>query len=98
MLSWYRTLIRERRSSVALRRGSYRALESRDGIYAYLREADGERRLVVLNFWGRPLRVPIPVDLAGSARIVLSSDPDRDAGQIGRSVIVGADEGLLLAV
>jgi alpha-glucosidase len=98
MLAWYRALIAERRGSVALRRGSYRTLPSPQGTYAYLREADGERRVAVLNFWGRRLRFTLSDDLGGDARLCLSSDPDRAGGAVGRSFIVGPDEGLLLAI
>jgi alpha-glucosidase len=52
MLSLYRDLIRARRSSAALRRGSYRSIDAGPGIFAYLRETDGERVLVAANFSG----------------------------------------------
>src|SRR5206468_9024922 len=50
MFSFYRRLIRLRRGSPALRSGSYRTVASRSGIFAYVREADGDRYDVGLNF------------------------------------------------
>jgi alpha-glucosidase len=96
MLSWFRTLIRERRSSPALRRGAYASVDAPRGVYAYLRETAAERRLVVLNFRGRPLRFTTPDHLPGEATIRLSTDPERSTGLVGRRFVVGGDEGLLL--
>jgi alpha-glucosidase len=98
MFSWFRTLIRERRSSPALRRGAYATVDAPPGLYAYLRETATERRLVVLNFRGRPLRFTTPESLPGEATIRLSTDPERSTGLVGRRFVVGGDEGVLVDV
>lgn len=52
ILNLYRRLLRLRRSSMALRRGEYRAVEAPDEWFAYVREVgeSGERYLILLNF------------------------------------------------
>jgi alpha-glucosidase len=55
MLGLYRRLIRARRTSAALERGSHRSLFGvGPDLLAYVREADGERVLVLLNLVGEP--------------------------------------------
>jgi alpha-glucosidase len=93
MLTLYRRLIAERRSSPALRRGSYRSLPSPKSVFAYLREADGERRFVALNFSSRPARLAIP---GGGGRLMLSTDPARKAAAVADVIELGPDEGLLV--
>ena len=77
----WKTLIRLRRSSPALRRGRMIDLSVTDTTYAYLREADDERLVVVLNLGAGHATVRIPAQRiqrasrletihgAGSARI-----------------------------
>lgn len=99
MFSLYRRLISERRGSPALRRGTYRALPAPKGVFAYARELDGERRVVVLNFAERA--VPLPIAKLGVApeglRIKLSTDPRR-AGEerVGKTIELAPEEGVLL--
>jgi alpha-glucosidase len=60
LLSFYRKLIRCRKASPALRRGSYRALiEKPVDSLVYLREAPEQSVLVCLNFSSRPTRVDL---------------------------------------
>jgi alpha-glucosidase len=49
-LNFYRRLIQLRRRHAALTLGSYRALDTVEGCFAYLREYEQERFLIVLNF------------------------------------------------
>jgi alpha-glucosidase len=99
LLSLYRTLLRERRASPALRRGSYRSLdvEAAD-VYAYVREEGEERWLVALNFGSRPAAVTLAVDTA-HATIRLSTSADRRPGApAGARLDLGPDEGVLVAL
>ena len=98
MFQLYRDLIGERRGSPALRRGSYRSLPAPRGVFAYLREDSDERRLVLLNFGERTVKVPVSrVPPGGSGlRIRLSTDPARDPGAVGKTVELGPDEGVLI--
>ncbi|MDQ2965565.1 MAG: alpha-amylase family glycosyl hydrolase, partial [Chloroflexota bacterium] len=92
MFTLYRRLIAERRASPALRRGSYRTVKSPKSVFAYVREADGERRFVALNFSSRPANVAIP---GGAGRLRLSTDPSRAEGALGGALELGPDEGVL---
>lgn len=63
MLALYRDLLALRRSSPALKAGSYRAVDAvPDGCFAYQRIFGDEHRLVALNFTDVPLEVPLPAD------------------------------------
>ncbi|MEW6567922.1 MAG: alpha-glucosidase [Chloroflexota bacterium] len=62
VFSFYQALLRLRRTSIALRRGSFRTLTTRprQGL-AYLREAPGKMALVALNFTPAPARLGLDV-------------------------------------
>jgi len=75
MLNLYRRLLRYRRRSPALYGGSYRSLDAEDDCFAYLREANGERRLIALNFADSHRRISVPGEEVG--QIVLSTHLDR---------------------
>ena len=61
LLNWYRRLLSLRSGSVALRTGSYRSLDAMPrGVFAYLREAEGQHVLVALNFASRPREIVLP--------------------------------------
>ena len=51
---WYKRLSRLRRDSPALRRGSFKALEATEQVFSYVREMEGQRLAVVLNFSDKP--------------------------------------------
>jgi alpha-glucosidase len=100
-LSFYRTAIRIRQSSPGLRRGAYATIDGTPaGVYAYRREVDGERWIVILNFGSRSTRLSLAGEAtSGEATIRLSTDPDRVlGGPIDGDVEVGPDEGILLEV
>ena len=80
ILSFYRQLHGLRRSSPALLGGSYRALDVADEIYAYVRETDGERKLVVLNFGAEAARISLPGFASG--KVALSTHMDRNGETI----------------
>jgi len=95
LFSLYRRMIWLRKSSPALRRGSYRTVPVPRGVFAYAREADGERVLVALNFTKSARIVSLGI---GSAKIALSTRHDRDGAQVDQArVELSADEGVVLA-
>lgn len=64
VLNLYRRMIRLRREHPALSLGTYEpVLEEHEHIYAYLREYEGERWLIVLNFSKTPTEAELPDDL-----------------------------------
>lgn len=60
LLAWYRKLLALRRANPALREGSYRAIEAPHAVFAYLRETEGQRIVVALNFSARRRAVRLP--------------------------------------
>ena len=78
MLAFYRDVIRLRRSTPALRSGSYATVEAMPAdVFAYVREAAGERWFVALNFGRSSVAVVPPGE--GATRI--STDPARPLGE-----------------
>lgn len=94
MLSLYRRLIQLRSSSTALRRGRYRATQAPDGVYAYWREHDGERFLVVLNF-ASAQRV-VETGESGLEPVLATQGPR--ARVRGSAVVVRPDEAIIVRV
>jgi alpha-glucosidase len=94
MLSFYRRLFWLRRSSAALHGGSYQAVDVQGNCYAYLRECDSERKLVVLNFDDQPCTVTTPLEEKG--HLLLSTHIDRE-GEVNLSCIkLRPHEGLVI--
>jgi alpha-glucosidase len=92
----YRRLLWYRRRSPALSRGSYRSLDAGEHCYAYLREAEDEKRLVVLNFAGEQRCFKMPG--GGTGRIVLSTYLDRAESVSLSNLVLRAHEGVILEV
>jgi alpha-glucosidase len=95
LFSLYRRLNWLRKSSPALRRGSFRTVRAPRGVFAYAREADRERVLVALNFTDAAQTVSLGV---GSSRVLLSTRHDRDGAPVDLArVELSPDEGVVLA-
>ena len=76
MLSLFRALTRLRQAEPALHGGRYRAVEAQDhpeSVFAYLREGEGARFLVVLNFGGKSHTLNFG-SVASSGRIEVATD------------------------
>jgi glycosidase len=76
LLACYRALLQLRRRSPALRLGDLRWLSPRDPgasrqTLAYVRELEGERKLVLLNFLDAPDRVEL--DLPDARRVAFGT-------------------------
>ena len=98
-LALYRRLIWLRRRSPALCAGGQRSAALGEGVLAYVRQLDEERLLVALNFTPRPRALGAgEAGLTGTARLALSTDPDRRPGEpvdLAR-LRLDADEGVVL--
>jgi alpha-glucosidase len=95
MLSLVRRLVRLRREHPPLALGSYRELESGEApVVAYLREHEGNRVLVALNFGeaGESLEIP------AGAKLLCSTDPERRTLDGSKILVLGPCEGALLAL
>lgn len=87
VLTFYRSLLRLRRRSSALRDGTYRSVASDSAVFAYLRQAALESALVMLNMTGSPCPNPLveaaragsDVVAAGRWRVALGTH--REAGE-----------------
>ncbi|WP_343423372.1 DUF3459 domain-containing protein [Candidatus Flexifilum breve] len=90
MLMFYHTLLGLRRYTPALHAGSYRSLESPEGTFVYVREADGKQYLIALNFWnvGRALTLP------GRGKVIFSTHMDR--GDAVEELHLRANEGVVV--
>ena len=94
LFSLYRRLTWLRRSSPALRRGSYRTIRAPSGVFAYAREADGERLLVALNFTKSSQLVSLGT---GEAQVALSTDHQRDKEPVALERLeLRPDEGIVV--
>ena len=94
MLSLYRRLIALRRSSPALREGSYLTHPASDAhCLVYTREAAGECRLVALNLTDVSRCLP----LAEDGTIALSTALDRDGEQVAGTLELRPGEGVVIA-
>jgi alpha-glucosidase len=94
MLAFYRDVIRLRRSTPALRSGSYATVEGMpDDVFAYVREAAGERWFVALNFGRSSVAVAPP----GEGTMRISTDPARLLREpvVGPTVL-GPEEGIVI--
>jgi alpha-glucosidase len=78
VLSFYRSLLRLRRTNPALRSGRFEAVESTNGVLAYVRTHGDQRVIVVLNFTNEVRDVTVS-QLTPGATILLGSD--RHAGE-----------------
>jgi alpha-glucosidase len=92
-LSLVRRLAALRAATPALQTGVQRSLEAGADVLAWIRESDGDRFLTAINF----APFPVTLDLAGRARLVLSTDPDRPSDDVepGHLTLRG-NEGVLL--
>src|SRR5207248_3439919 len=95
MLSLCRQLLALRRESPALNVGSYSNVPSdTPDIFSFMREHNGERMLVVLNFSHEPRDFRMPS--AGPARIALSTVSGRGGEVDLEKLSLSPDEGVIL--
>lgn len=75
-LNYYRQLFRLRRTNPALYGGSYAPVDVEEECFVYIREGQGQRKLVALNFAGS--HTTVTTGLEGKGRLDLSTHMDRD--------------------
>ena len=90
VLHLYRRLLAARRASPALQLGDWAELAAPDGVLAYERRLDGDRRVVVVNFTSAEVEVPVD----GDWRVEVATDVDLEGG--GYAGTVRADAALVL--
>jgi alpha-glucosidase len=79
LLNFYKALIRLRKSHPVLQHGTFRLLTGLPApILAYIREMEGNRFLVLLNFQLKPVDCYLPDDIdLNNARLLINSIPDQ---------------------
>jgi alpha-glucosidase len=96
ILTLYRRLIVLRRTRPALNRGTYRPVAQSGGALAFVREAEGNRCVVALNFTGESAELSFgSMDWAG--RVALGTLPDRDGETVVGGVTLRPNEGLIIS-
>jgi alpha-glucosidase len=99
LLNFYKKLIWLRKDLPALQEGSYRSLNGAanpEEVFVYLRELDGTRLAIALNFSARPQQVNLAGEGA-SVKLLLSTDPLRkDAVQYSTFELAPSEGALLL--
>jgi alpha-glucosidase len=97
-LELYRALIALRRASPPLQHGSYRSVHAAPDVFAYVREHEGERVLIALNF--APFPRSLPAEAEG-ARLLLSTRAEPAAGELAgdeaRILALGSDDSRTVA-
>ena len=94
MLSLHRRLITLRQSEDALMIGSYRPVPVEGDLLVYIREHEGRRFLVALNFSSEDAEVDLPGDHHG--RIELSTHLDREGDEVRDVVELRENEGVVV--
>lgn len=96
-LSAYRELLRLRRATPALRDGEVQYLDGDADILAYRRWVSAESWFVLINFSSEPRPVEALGPLPERVRLVFSTDPGRQIGDIAEGeLVLGSLEGIII--
>jgi alpha-glucosidase len=96
ILSLYRRLIALRRDRATLHSGNYVASQTEGDVMTFERRHDQERTLLIaLNFGNSPQRLTLPDDV-GNARVLLSTQLDRDDEVANGGTNLRPAEGIIL--
>jgi alpha-glucosidase len=95
ILNLYRRLLDYRRTTPALQWGSYQAIDGvPESCFVFLRQAEGKRILVALNFSNQNHRLALPS--LGEGRLVTSTQLDRQEPVALAELVLRADEGVMV--
>jgi alpha-glucosidase len=98
-LAFTRRLLELRSRTPALQWGAQRSVSGADDVFCFIRELDGERLLIALNFSSRavPAEIGLEPRDGAAARVELATDPARDGEDVDvAALVLGPDEGLIL--
>jgi alpha-glucosidase len=96
VLALYRALLRLRRATPALDRGSYRPLnDAPAACFVFLREFVGQRRLIAINFGAEPQTLKLNT-IATEGRILLSTELDRSGSEKMAALALRPYEGVIV--
>ncbi|HEX2102619.1 MAG TPA: alpha-amylase family glycosyl hydrolase [Solirubrobacteraceae bacterium] len=92
-----RRLAALRRDMPVLQTGAQRSLDAHPDVFALVRDGDGERVLVAINFAAVPVPAELPAPVAGAGALLMSTDPDRAAGDVRLATLeLGPAEGVVV--
>ncbi|MDX1992284.1 MAG: alpha-amylase family glycosyl hydrolase [bacterium] len=94
-LNFYKTLLAYRKATPALHSGSYVPLDAPPGLFAFIREYEGQRRLVVLNFESKAISAAFNLG-AAKGKIALSTMMDGEREVELGSLEIRPDEGVII--
>jgi alpha-glucosidase len=95
LLNLYKRLIALRRGSAALTAGAYGSIAADGNVLSYMRKADGERVLVVLNFGANAAQHRLPAD-SGPWLVRLSTVRDWRQASVTTAIPLQGHEGVIL--
>jgi alpha-glucosidase len=95
MLNLTRELIALRRRSHALTLGSCRIMATHEPVFAYLRERDNEKFLIVLNFSNQEQTISLPIELGQPQPLISTLDLAPSIATLANFALRG-DEGLVI--
>jgi alpha-glucosidase len=95
LLTLYRRLIELRRAEPALSVGEFAPLPAREDLFAYVRKA-GERRLAIILNLGPTAKSFNLAELESRPAALLSTHLDRGREELGDTLDVRGDEGLII--
>jgi neopullulanase len=94
LFTMYRDLLRLRKSSPALRRGTLKDLVANESVYAYLRQYETERVIVALNLAKGPANVLLPPEAYGTTERLYGDACWVDTPAVSHIVIPGESAGV----
>ena len=94
MLTLHRRLLALRRATPALHSGAMRGLGVQGDVFAYVREADGRRLVVAVNFAAEPQRFHVAEAEGGT--IVISTASGREGQPVSALIDLGPDEAVVI--
>jgi alpha-glucosidase len=95
ILSLYKRLIELRRAESALSVGDFAHLPAGEDLIAYVRKAGARRLLIILNLGAHGRAFDLG-DLAGSARLLLSTHMNQAESAVAGSLPLRPDEGVII--
>jgi len=98
MLSFYRRLLTYRKQTPALHQGRYYPLDAgTSGCFAFLRQYNDQRCLIVLNFTDEAHTLNIPGYEDVTANTIISTNSDHDGLPVDLTdLMLGANEGMVI--
>ena len=94
-LNLYKRLIKLRQQEPALHMGDYKPVFASKQLISWLREADGQQFLIVLNLTHRTCLFN-PPHLNFKGTIVLATENEQEGNEVSNTISMGGDEGLII--